>query len=120
MKSGKKRFLLSSLGGLACGVANGLLGAGGGMVAVPMLQKSGLSEVKSHATSVAVILPLCLLSAVFYLIRGDVTLGDALPYLPWMVGGSLIGSWLLPKCKGIWLRRGFGLLLLWAAVRMLF
>ena len=35
----KKRFLLSSLGGLACGVANGLLGAGGGMVAVPMLQK---------------------------------------------------------------------------------
>ena len=100
MKTGKKRFLLSSLGGLVCGVANGLLGAGGGMVAVPMLQKSGLSEVKSHATSVAVILPLCLLSAVFYLLRGDVTLGEALPYLPWMVEALSSGHGSCPNAKG--------------------
>ena len=98
------------LGGFLAGVANGLLGAGGGMVIVPMLRKSGLPVVKSHATSVAVILPICVLSAGLYLFRGSVTIGQSLPYLPWMLAGSV----------RMLLRRLFGALMLWAAWRMLF
>lgn len=70
---------LFAFGGFAAGILNGLLGAGGGTIAVPVFRKSGLKEADCHATSVAVILPLCLLSAVLYLFRGDVTVGDALP-----------------------------------------
>lgn len=116
----RSNWTKSTFGGMIAGLANGLLGAGGGMIAVPLLEKSGLSQTQSHATSLAVILPLTLLSAGFYLFRGDVALQDALPYLPWTLAGSLFGAWLLPRCKSCWLRRIFGLLTLWAAVRMLF
>ena len=112
--------LLFVLGGAAAGILNGLLGAGGGTAAVPVFRKSGLEEAPCHATSVAVILPLCVLSAGIYLYRGDVTLADALPYLPWMLGGALSGAGLLPRCRAVWLRRSFGLLMLWAGGRMLF
>lgn len=115
----RKNKLLSAFGGFAAGLANGLLGAGGGMFLVPLLQKAGVTGSRAHATSVAAIFPLCLISAALYLFRGQATLSDALPYLPWMVGGSLIGAWLLPRCSSVWLRRIFGLLMLWAAGRML-
>ena len=55
---------------------------------------------KSHATSVAVILPICVFSSILYLTDGRVTLGDAAPYLLWGALGSIIGSWLLTKIKG--------------------
>jgi len=113
----KKRF--TALGGFIAGIVNGLLGAGGGLVVVPMLEKSGLDSVKSHATSVAVIFPICILSAALYLIRGSVSLDQALPYLPWMLGGSVLGAWALPKFNKTLLRRIFGGFILWAAVRML-
>lgn len=112
-----KKFLTLS-GGFFAGIANGLLGAGGGMIAVPALGRAGLSTVESHATSVAVILPMCLISAGMYLARGDVSIVDALPYLPWMLAGSLIGSRLLPRLSSTVLRRIFGVLMLWAAWRM--
>lgn len=110
---------LSAAGGFLSGAVNGLLGAGGGMIAVPMLSKAGLDTKKSHATSVAIILPICIFSSVLYLSEGRVTLGDAAPYLLWGAIGSVIGSWLLPKIKDVWLHRIFGGLMLWAAVRML-
>ena len=113
----KKKF--TALGGFAAGIVNGLLGAGGGMIVVPMLEKSGLDSVKSHATSVAVIFPICVLSAALYLIRGSVSIGQTLPYLPWMVVGSVLGAWVLPKFNKTLLRRIFGILMIWAAVRML-
>lgn len=113
----KKRF--TAIGGFIAGIVNGLLGAGGGMIVVPMLQKSGLDQVKSHATSVAVIAPICILSAALYLARGSVTIGQAMPYLPWMLAGSLLGAWALPKFNKTLLRRIFGALIIWAAVRML-
>ncbi len=42
------------LSGAAAGVLNGFFGAGGGLVAVPALEKGGLSSVKeAHATALA-------------------------------------------------------------------
>ncbi len=111
---------LTAAGGMLAGALNGLLGAGGGMIVVPLLKKSGLTAQKAHATSVSVIFPIALLSAVLYLTSGRVQLSDATPYLAWGVVGSVIGAWLLPKISSVWLNRIFGALMIWAAVRMFF
>lgn len=111
--------VLSSIGGFLAGALNGLLGAGGGMIVVPMLQKSGLKAQNAHATSVSIILPICLVSAVFYLTSGRVTFGDAAPYLLWGAVGSVLGAWILQHVKENVLRKLFGILMIWAAVRML-
>ena len=117
-KQGKT--LWYALAGAAAGVVNGFFGGGGGQVLVPMLAgKCALEQRKSFATSVAVIAPLCALSAGIYWFRGDLELTAALPYL---IGGG-VGGWAGGKWfKGVrmgWLRRGFGLLLIYGGVKNL-
>lgn len=106
------------LAGAAAGLANGFFGGGGGSLLVPALTHGcGLDQRRAFATSVAVILPLCLLSAGIYLFRGSLDWLTALPYL----AGGLIGGWIGGKIfKGTkisWLKRGFGLLLIYGGVR---
>ena len=113
---GKKLYAAA---GAAAGFVCSLLGAGGGMVLVPLLQRAGVEPVKSHATSVAIILPLSACSAAGYLWRGEVVLSDTLPWLLPVLAGSAAGAWLLPKISARWLHRLFGLFMLWAAGRML-
>lgn len=111
--------LKGGLSGLAAGVLNGLLGAGGGMVIVPLFEKAGLKPTQAHATSIAVITPLCVLSAFFYLHGGDFTLRDALPYLPAGLIGAFCGAKTLPHIPQEILRRAFGAFMLYAAFRLL-
>lgn len=111
------RYLIA--GGLA-GVANGFFGGGGGSVFVPLLTGyCRLDQRRAFATSVAVILPLCALSAAVYLLRGGLDLSAALPYL---IGGT-VGGWAGGRLfKGVrlpWLKRGFGALLIWGGLRCL-
>ena len=87
---------------------------------VPMLTGvCGLEQRRAFATSVAVILPLCALSAGIYIFRGGLDLMAALPYL---LGGTL-GGWAGGKWfKGVrvtWLKRAFGLLLIYGGLRSL-
>lgn len=119
MERKKRKWLPGALAGLAAGVLNGLLGAGGGMAVVPMLEKSGLEPTKAHATSIAVIVPLCALSAALYLFGGALTLRDALPYLPAGLAGAFAGAKLLPHIPAAALRRIFGAFMLYAAWRLL-
>ena len=64
---------------------------------VPLLAGwCGLGERKAFATSVAIILPLCVLSSGIYLFRGGLDLTAALPYLL----GGLLGGWLGGKLYG--------------------
>lgn len=112
----KLRFLLT---GAASGLLNGLFGAGGGMAAVPMLEKDGLPARRAHATSLAVIAPLSLLSGGLYLWSGRMALGDAWGFLLPGLAGAALGCWLLPHIKTVWLHRLFGLLVLFAAGRLL-
>ena len=104
--------------GAAAGLCNGFFGGGGGSVLVPALTGvCGLEQRRAFATSVAVILPLCALSAGIYLWRGGLDLMTALPYL----AGGALGGWLGGKwfrgMKVSWLRRAFGLLLLYGGIR---
>ena len=111
--------VLKWIGSIGVGLINGLLGAGGGMLAVPLLEKQGLSPRQSHATSIAVILPLSIFSAVLYYTSGRVQISDAMPYIPFGIIGALIGAWLLPRISGTLLKRIFGIFMIWAAVRLL-
>ena len=115
----KKAALHGSVAGFIAGILNGLLGAGGGMVIVPMLERSGLAPARAHATSIAVIVPLCILSAAFYLQSGSLTVTDALPYIPAGLIGAYAGAKLLPHIPGRILRRVFGAFMLYASYRLL-
>lgn len=117
LKKSSRRYLLA--GGLA-GLANGFFGGGGGSILVPVLTRyCKLDQRRAFATSVAVILPLCVLSVAVYFVRGGLDFMTALPYL---IGGT-IGGWLGGKWfKGVrmdWLRRAFGLLLIYGGVKNL-
>ena len=114
-----KKSVLKIGGGALIGAINGLLGAGGGMLAVPLLKNIGLDQKRAHATSIAVIWPLSAISAVTYLIRGNVQLEAAVPYLLPGAIGSMLGAWLLGKIPNKWLQRIFGIFMIWAGIRLL-
>ncbi|WP_300268498.1 TSUP family transporter [uncultured Flavonifractor sp.] len=116
-----KKWLRPALAGGAAGLVNGFFGGGGGMVLVPLLVLwCGLDQRKAFATSVAVILPLCALSAAIYLFRGGVDFTAAIPYLAGGLLGGLLGGKLFKRLNMVWLRRLFALLLLYGGVRALF
>jgi len=101
------------------GLLSGLFGAGGGVVAVPVLRGVGLAEDEAHATSVSVTFPLAVLSAFLYLRAASFELRAAWPYLPGAFLGALLGAWLLPKVSSAWLRRIFGAVIIFSAGRLL-
>lgn len=114
-----KKNLTTAASGLLIGGINGLLGAGGGMIAVPMLKKAGLEQKEAHANAVAVILPISVLSTVLYIIKGYVGIPDALPYVPTGIIGSVLGTMILKKISPVWLKRIFGAFMVYAGVRLL-
>jgi len=108
------------IAGGAAGIANGLFGGGGGSILVPLLTgMCGLEQRRAFATSVAVILPLCVLSLWFYFRQGGLDLMAALPYLAGGTVGGWLGGKLFQRANIQWLRRGFGLLLLYGGIRSL-
>ena len=83
--------------GGAVGVANSLLGGGGGMIAVPMLQRTGLQEKEAHATAILLILPVSLLSFVFYAWKGLYDFSVLIPTSLGVTAGGVLGAQLLGK-----------------------
>ncbi len=121
MRQNHGTWLRPALAGGAAGLVNGFFGGGGGMVLVPLLALwCGLGQRKAFATSVAIILPLCTLSAAIYLFRGGVDLAAALPYLVGGLAGGFIGGRVFKRLNMVWLRRLFALLLLYGGFRALF
>lgn len=117
MKAQGKNWKYLITGGLA-GLANGLFGAGGGLFLVPMLTRwAGLPERKAFAISVGVILPLSAVSAVVYWCRGSLDLAGAWPYLLGGFAGGLASGKIFKKVPVDWLRRGFGLLIIYGGIR---
>lgn len=114
-QGGKLRYALS---GAAAGLTNGFFGGGGGSVLVPLLTRvCGLSQRQAFATSVAVILPLSLVSAAVYWFRGGLDVSAAWPYLLGGAVGGLLAGKIFRRVPLVWVRRAFGLLLLYGGVR---
>ncbi|MBQ1279180.1 MAG: sulfite exporter TauE/SafE family protein [Clostridia bacterium] len=105
--------------GVAVGVINGMFGAGGGMLAVPLLKRVGLTQREAHANAVAVILPVSVLTAVFYLARGNVNISDSLPFIPTGLIGAYLATLIIKRISPIWLKRIFGGFMIYAGVRLL-
>lgn len=108
-----KRYLCY---GCVAGFLNGLLGAGGGAILVPLLLHAKLSQQHALATSLSIMLPLSLFTVLFYGTQGNLSL-HALPYC---IGGSLggyLGSQWFQKTSPQLLKRLFALLLFVSGVR---
>ena len=107
--------------GLVVGLANGLFGAGGGTVLVPALERfKPLETHKAHATALAVILPLSIVSAVVYVWGVEVDWPAVGLVSAGGVVGGVLGAKLLNKLSAGWLNMLFGLFLAVGAIRMLF
>lgn len=115
-----KHYLRPGLAGFFAGAVTGLFGAGGGMVLIPLLSKlTDMDDRELFPSSIAVILPICLVSLVFAFRQGAFHLSGALPYLAGGgIGGFLAGKW-GQKIPAKWLHRGLGILILWGGVRYL-
>lgn len=105
--------------GLIAGILNGLFGSGGGVVAVPMLKKSGLSAKEAHATSVAMMLVLSSVSTYLYLSTQRLSVADVMPFLPAGIIGAAAGSFFFKRIPVKLLKKLFGGFIVFAAARIL-
>ncbi len=115
----KKHILLLLICGALIGLINGFFGGGGGMLCVPILEKAiGLESKKAHATTLCVILPLCIVSAVIYIYNNNIDFVN----LSWVsfgaVTGGVIGAFFLSKINSKWLSVIFAILMFGVGVKM--
>ena len=108
------------LAGFGAGAVNGLFGAGGGMVLVPLLGLlARLDDREIFPASITIILPICLVSLAFTAAAGHLDFKTALPYLIGSAAGGLIAGLWGHKIPVVWLHRGLGILILWGGIRYL-
>jgi uncharacterized membrane protein YfcA len=115
----KKRYK-HILIGLVTGAANGLFGSGGGTIAVPaMTLLLGLEEHKAHATAISIILPLTIVSSLFYISNNFVDWNITLRVIIGGIIGGYLGAKLLNICPTNILRKIFALFMIIAGFRMI-
>lgn len=110
----------AGLCGAAAGVANGLFGAGGGMLLIPLLQKNKLlDERELFASAIAVMLPVSIVSFLIYYLHGSVALTGAGGYLLGGLVGGVIGGLLYRRVPTKFLHKALGIFILWGGIRLL-
>ena len=108
-------------GGGAVGFVNGIFGGGGGMIAVPLLERiEGRGNAAAHATAIACILPASLVSAAVYLFAGLLPWHIFLPVCLGAAGSGALGARLLPVLPARRLDLVFAALMLAAGLRAVF
>ena len=106
--------------GLVAGLINGLFGSGGGTIVVPSLVfLLKLQDYKAHATAIPIILPLSIISVIVYLFNNKVPFDLALFVVIGGIGGSYIGAKFLNKIPVKYLRKIFGSVIIYTAIRMI-
>ncbi|MGM9619696.1 MAG: TSUP family transporter [Oscillospiraceae bacterium] len=116
----KKRRWTLILASAAAGAVNGLFGGGGGMALLPLLSREPALEGRAlFANSVAIILPLCLVSVAVSAFAEPLPLKEALPYLLGGAAGAVVGGKLFRRMPPAWLKRLFALFLFYAGVKYL-
>ena len=113
-----KQLIGAGIAGFCAGSLNGLFGAGGGMVLVPLLSLlADIDEDRIFGTSVSVLLPICITSLLF---SGNWNTFSFLLSLPFLlgsvIGGIFAGIW-GRKIPTLWLHKALGVLILWGGFR---
>jgi uncharacterized membrane protein YfcA len=105
--------------GFFTGLINGLFGSGGGTVLVPCLVfLMDVEDHKAHATAIAIILPLSILSSIIYYRYNVVDISLTVKVAIGSILGGIVGSMVLNKLSVNVLRKFFGAVMIIAAVRM--
>ncbi len=116
-----KNFFSKVLAGSLIGFINGFFGGGGGMIVVPVLTKFfKYEEKKAHATSIAIILPISIISSFIYLSKGSVEWGKLSAVAVGVTVGGAIGAILLKKINNKIIEYIFEGVMLAVGIKMLF
>ena len=116
----RNKWIGMAIAGALAGAVNGMFGAGGGMVLIPlMVWLSDLDENAIFPASVTIILPICLISLSLTWKDGAPDWKMTLPYLIGScLGGIAAGLW-GKKIPTVWLHRFLGAMILWGGFRYL-
>lgn len=107
--------------GIITGFLNGFFGAGGGTIFVPTAERIlKIEEHKAHATAVALILPLSIISAIVYLLKTNIHWTTVMRVSIGGIAGGYVGAKILKKFTGKWLHIIFGIFMIIAAIKMVF
>lgn len=115
-----KSMIMMVLCGTIAGAVNGLLGAGGGMILVPLLVS--LTDIKESAifsTSVSIILPICIVSLLLSWNNVPIDWSETSLYLLGSAIGGVLAGKFGQKLPILWLHRFLGALIIWGGVRYL-
>jgi uncharacterized membrane protein YfcA len=111
----------NTLIGVFTGFVNGIFGSGGGTLLVPILNNLlKVEEHKSHATALAIIIFLTGASSAIYISKGTYDIDLTVKVAIGSIIGGFIGAKILCKVTGRFLRISFGLIMIIAALRMVF
>ena len=113
-------ILIGIVIGLAAGVLSGLFGIGGGILIVPALVLFGLTQREATGTSLAaLVMPVAILGVIEYARRHEIKVQYAVGIALGLFVGAYFGAHWAGKISNATLQRGFGVLLVIAAVRFL-
>lgn len=108
-----------SLVGVTAGFLGGWLGVGGGALMVPMLILGFKTDTKlAIGTSLAVIVPIAIVSAIRHYSFGNVSLKLLWPMAVGGMLGALCGSWLLQRSSPEMAKRALAIFLVYSAVKL--
>ena len=120
IKKREKNWLVKGVFALIVGFVNGFFGGGGGLVCVPTLEKIyKLPTKKAHATAIAIMLPLSIVSSIVYIFTNTINFILCASVTAGVLIGGLIGALLLKRFSGAVVRWIFIIILFSAGVRML-
>lgn len=106
--------------GLVAGVLSGMLGIGGGTIAVPgMVLLLGVEQHTAQGVALCAMFLTALAGAFIHYRQGNVRLEMAMWIAPCAVVFSLLGAWLAGTVSAVWLTRAFAIALLVIGCRML-
>ena len=115
-----KQYFKTGLAGIGAGAVNGLFGAGGGMVLVPLLTfLTDLEDEEIFPASVSIILPLCLVSLSITYRNDLISWEQVLYYLIGSTVGGILAGVLGRRIPTLGLHRLLGVIILWGGVRYL-